>query len=176
MRLFFCKKQFICINTIVKRFDALYRENYLKYHSNPMAVDSLDPRMFSFFEDGRDPELIPAVRTHFLRDIQSLNDIESPGTNTRVLDYVVVDSALIPYSDSDCPVSVVVQLNTANLHDVLQERLINAVKQLNERKLTGTNHFVNYTLTTEKINPNFYKYIYHPFHNKWVKKPRQLGN
>ena len=159
----------------MKRFDALYRENYLKYHSNPITDDSLDPRMFSFFEDGRDPELIPAVRTHFLRDIQSLNDIESPGTNTRIFDYVIVDSVLIPYSKSDCLVTVIVQLNTANLHDVLKERLINTVKLLNARKLTGTNHFVKYQLITEKIDPNNYKFIYRPFLNKWIKKPTQLG-
>lgn len=159
----------------MNRFDALYRENYLKYHSNPITDDSLDPRMFSFFEDGRDPELIPAVRTHFLRDIQSLNDIESPGTNTRIFDYVIVDSVLIPYSKSDCPVTVIVQLNTANLHDVLKERLINTVKLLNARKLTGTNHFVKYQLITEKIDPNNYKFIYQPFLNKWIKKPTQLG-
>lgn len=159
----------------MKRFDALYRENYLKYHSNPITEDSLDPRMFSFFEDGRDPELIPAVRSHFLKDIQSLNDIESPGTNTRVLDYMIVDSVLQPYSDSSADAVVIVQLNTANLHDVLQERLINAVKQLNKQKLTGTNHFVNYQLTTKKINPDNYKFIYHPFYGKWIKKPRHLG-
>jgi len=176
MRLFFVKSVYTSLNTIVKRFEKLFTENYLKYHHIPLADNSLDPRVFTFFEDNRDPELLPAARTHILRDIQYLNDVETIGTNTRILDYAIVDSVLQPHSESNCPVDIIVQLNTANLQDVLKERLINATVALNKRKLTDSNHFVNYQLTVNKLNFDKNQYAFHPYYNRWIKKPRHLGN
>lgn len=176
MRLFFVKKYFISINTNVKRFEKLFRENYLKYHYSPFADNSLDPRVFSFFEDEREPELMQGARTHILRDIQYLNDIEAQGTNTRILDYVIIDSVLLPNAKHDCPVDILVQLNTANLHDVLKERLINATVKLNNRKLTNSLHPMNYQLSENKIVLDNYERAYHPYYNKWVKLPRHLGS
>ena len=157
-------------------FEKTYRDIYLKYHNNPIARNSLDPRVFMFSDEQGDPILVDAVRTHILNDIQSINNIEGIGTMTRVQDYVLVGPVLDEQSAEDCTVVILVQLNTYNLQDVLKERILNHVtRTLNKRLLTGTVHPVKYKLLENTINIKDYTAVYKPFTNVWVKKPRFLG-
>jgi len=130
------------------------------------------------FSDGeQDPVLINAIQEQIKFDIQSINNVESIGTMGRVYDYVLVGPLLKEQSAANCPAIIIVQLNTNNLQDVLKERLENHVKNnLNNRLLTGTVHPVIYKLTENKINIGGFSSVFHPYSNKWIKKPRFLGS
>lgn len=168
----------------MRLFEKAFRKNYIRYHHRPIVPNSLDPRMFSFFDDGRDPALVALVRTQFLYDIQELNNTDSLGNMTRVADYVMVGPVLTKDSSPSCPVIILVQLNTTNLDDVLKERLENTAKRLSGstdtsggsgRLLPGTAHPVEYQLFTTAPDINSFDSVYHPFYDRWIKKPRFLG-
>jgi len=130
------------------------------------------------FSDGeQDPVLIDAIREQIKFDIQSINNVEGIGTMGRVYDYVLVGPLLKEQSAPNCAAIIMVQLNTNNLQDVLKERLENHVtNNLNNRLLTGTVHPVVYKLTENKIDMRGFSSVFHPYSNKWIKKPRFLGS
>jgi hypothetical protein len=158
------------------KFDNEYKDKYLQYHHKPFIKNELDPRVFSYSDDGSNPKLVDLVRTSILNDIDQLNQVEDIYSSTRVKDYVIFGHILDKGSSDRCPIQVMIEVNTNNLEDVLKERLLQKVKELNGRIVPGTTHPVHYTLTIRPID--FTKYIsaYKPFTNEWVKRPRFLGN
>ncbi len=162
----------------MSKFDKAYKDKYFYYHHKPISVHNLDAGMFRCI-DGLNPVLTESAQRHILYDIQAINDIE--GINTRVLDYVMVGPVLEEGSKSTCPVYIIVQLNTANLTDVLKEKILNLVSRnlsstsTKKRLLTGTVHPLYYRLTVRKINLDDYSSAFHPFTNTWLKSPRYLG-
>jgi len=156
-------------------FKEFFNEGYFKYHHKPISRNSLDTRMFVHQEDGRDPLLVDAVRSHIIYDIQSLNDIDTPGTTHRVLDYILTGPVLTELSTKTSPAYIVAQINTVNINDILYERLYNHAKSLSGRLLTGTTHPVIYKLTSKPFDMSLYTHAYHPFWGKWIKKPSFLG-
>lgn len=156
-------------------FEKAYRDGYFNYHYRPIPRNSLDPRVFTYHDDLNDPSLTQEVRSQLLYDIQSINDVENIGVMTRVLDYVLVGPVLEKNAPKNCSVIILVQISTNNLQDVLKERLLNKAKELSGRLLPGTTHPVDYRLTINKIKLDKYPSAYHPYTDKWLKKPRFLG-
>jgi hypothetical protein len=156
-------------------FEKKYRDSYFNYHYRPTPLNSLDPRVFTYHDNLNEPTLAQEVRSQILYDIQALNNVENIGTYTRILDYVIVGPILQQNSDKNCPVIILVQISTANLQDVLKERLLNAAKDFSGRLLPGTTHPVDYQITVHKPDLQKYPAVYHPYYDRWLKKPKFLG-
>lgn len=158
-----------------KLFEEEFNKAYLKYHTDPISPNSLDPRIWYFQPDGGDPRLQPQVKTQILSDIDKINSVEQDGVRTRVWDYFMVGPALSEKSSDSCPVNILVQINTANLSDMLKEHILNRIKDINGRRATGSLHPIYYIPTIRTFDINAYDAVYHPFTEKWIKKPRFLG-
>lgn len=149
-------------------------KDYIKYHTNPISPNSLDPRIWYFLPGGGDPKLQPEVKTQILNDINQINSVEQEGAK-RVWDYFMVGPALDEKSSPRCSINIVVQINTANLSDMLKELILNRIKDINGRLATGSLHPIHYIPTIREFNKDRYDAVYHPFTEKWIKKPRFLG-
>jgi len=158
-----------------KLFQEELDKAYLKYHTNPISPNSLDPRVWYFLPQGGDPKLQPEVKTQILQDIERINQAEHEGIKKRVWDYFIVGPVLDEHSSEKCSLNVLVQINKTNLDDMLKERILQTIKQINGRLATGTLHPIYYIPTIRDLNKEQYPAIYHPFTEKWIKKPRFLG-
>jgi len=149
-------------------------KDYIKYHTNPVSPNSLDPRIWYFLSGGGDPKLQPEVKTQILNDINQINSAEQEGAR-RVWDYFMVGPALSKESSDKCSINIIVQINPTNLSDVLKERILQTIKDINGRLATGSLHPIHYIPTIRKFDKDKYDAVYHPFTDKWIKKPRFLG-
>jgi hypothetical protein len=150
-------------------------KDYIKYHTNPISPNSLDPRVWYFFPDGGDPRLQPEVKTQILNDIDKINSAEQEYARKRVWDYFMVGPALDKNSSEKCSINVLVLINKTNLDDMLKERILQTIKELNGRLATGSLHPIYYIPTIRDLDKERYTAIYHPYTEKWIKKPRFLG-
>ena len=156
-------------------FEKEFKDGYLKYHTNPIPPNALDPRVFYTEMEGGDPKLLPEVKMQIIQDIDTINSAENESVKMRVNDYIVVGPILKSGSSKFCPITVIVRLNTANLDDVLKERILQAISYLNDRRAPGTTHPLHYIPTIREFDLNSYESVYHPFYEKWLKKPRYIG-
>ncbi len=158
-----------------KLFDEEFKRAYLPYHTNPVAPNSLDPRVWYFLAQGGDPKLQPEVKTQILQDIDRINSAEREGVKKRVWDYFIVGPVLDENSSDKCSINILVQLDKTNLDDMLKERILQTIKAINGRLATGTLHPIYYIPTIRDLDKDRYSAIYHPYTEKWIKKPRFLG-
>lgn len=158
-----------------KLFEKEYNKAYLKYHTNPVAPNSLDPRVWYFLPQGGDPVLQPEIKSQILQDIDRINSAEQAFVKRRVWDYFMVGPALQENSSDKCSINIIVQINKTNLDDFLKERILQTIKDINGRLATGTTHPIYYIPTIREVNKENYTAIYHPYTEKWIKKPRFLG-
>jgi hypothetical protein len=158
-----------------KLFEEELEKAYLPYHTNPIAQNSLDPRVWYFLPQGGDPKLQPEVKTQILLDIDRINGAEGEGARKRVWDYFIVGPVVEENSSEKCSINVLVLINKTNLDDMLKERILQIMKEINGRLATGTLHPIHYIPTIRDLDQERYKAIYHPYTEKWVKKPRFLG-
>jgi hypothetical protein len=158
-----------------KLFQEEFDKAYLKYHTNPIAPNSLDPRVWYFLPNGGDPKLQPEVKAQILQDIDRINSAEQEYAKKRVWDYFIVGPVLDENSSEKCSLNVLVQINKTNLDDMLKERILQIIKQINGRLATGTLHPIYYIPTIRELDKERYPAIYHPFTEQWIKKPRFLG-
>ena len=158
-----------------KLFQEEFEKAYLKYHANPVAPNSLDPRVWYFLPQGGDPKLQPEVKTQIINDIEKINSSEREGIKKRVWDYFIVGPVLEENSSEKCSINIIVQIDKTNLDDPLKERILQTIKEINGRLAVGTVHPIHYVPTIRDIDKDRYKAIYHPFTEKWIKKPRFLG-
>lgn len=156
-------------------FDKEYKNSYLKYHTNPIPTNSLDPRAWFYSPQGGDPVLNPTIKMQIFKDIDYINSAEEMYTRSRVYDYVMVGPALKENSSEKAPFLIMVQINPTNLSDLLKEKVLNHIKEINSRLATGTTHPIHYIPTIRKIDLENYDYAYHPYTEKWLKKPKHLG-
>lgn len=156
-------------------FEKEFKDSYLKYHTNPIAPNDLDPRVFYSEMIGGDPKLLPEIKLQILNDIDAINSAENESVKTRVNDYVIVGPILKKDSSQYCPITILVKLNTANLDDILKERILNVIKTINDRRAPGTTHPLHYIPTIRDFDLDSYDSVYHPFYENWIKKPRKLG-
>lgn len=150
-------------------------KDYFKYHTDPISPNSLDPRVWYFLPGGGDPKLQPEVKTQILQDIDRINQTEGQGNLKRVWDYFMVGPALDENSSAKCSINILVQINKTNLDDMLKERILQTIKDINGRLATGSLHPIYYIPTIRDLDKERYAAIYHPFTEKWIKKPRFLG-
>jgi hypothetical protein len=150
-------------------------KNYIKHHTNPISPNSLNPRVWYFLPNGGDPKLQPEVKTQILQDIDRINQAEGQGNLKRVWDYFMVGPVLDENSSAKCSINILVQINKTNLDDMLKERILQTIKDINGRLATGSLHPIYYIPTIRDLDQERYLAIYHPFTEKWVKKPRFLG-
>lgn len=150
-------------------------KNYIDYHTDPVSPNSLDPRIWYFLPGGGDPKLQPQVKSQILNNIDQINSVEQEGVQKRVWDYFMVGPALSEESSDKCSINIVVQINTANLSDMLKEHILNRIKDINGKLATGSLHPIYYIPTVRKFDKDRYDAVYHPFTEKWIKKPRFLG-
>jgi len=150
-------------------------EKYLKTHTNPISPNSLDPRVWYFMPDGGDPKLQPTIKTQILNDIEKINSAEQEGIKKRVWDYFMVGPALKEGSSNKSSINIIVQINTTNLSDILKEHILNRIKDINGKLAAGSLHPIHYIPTVRKFDKDRYDAVYHPFTEKWIKKPRMLG-
>lgn len=157
-------------------FEKAYKDKYSKYNDpQPIPPGSLDPFLFYFPEKGGNPTLLPIVKSLIERDIDTINSIEAGYKIPRVEDYIIVGPILQSDSSDKCPVTVKVKLFPNNLTDLLKEHILNCIKELNNRLIPGTQHPVQYIPTIRPINLDDYEAAYHPYTEKWLKKPKFLG-
>ena len=150
-------------------------KDYIKYHTDPVSPNSLDPRVWYFLPGGGDPKLQPEVKTQILQDIDRINQVEGEGNLKRVWDYFIAGPVLDENSSDKCSINILVQINKTNLDDMLKERILQTIKDINGRLATGSLHPIYYIPTIRDLDKERYAAIYHPFTEKWVKKPRFLG-
>lgn len=150
-------------------------EKYLKYHTNPISPNSLDPRVWYFLPNGGDPKLQPEIKAQILNNIDQINSVEQEGNKKRVWDYFMVGPALNEKSSDKCSINIIVQINPTNLSDMLKEHILNKIKDINGKLATGSLHPIHYIPTIRKFDAEKYDAVYHPFTEKWIKKPRFLG-
>jgi hypothetical protein len=158
-----------------KLFEEEFNKAYLPYHTNPISPNSLDPRVWYFLPQGGDPKLQPEIKTQILNDIERINSAEGEGIKKRVWDYFIIGPVLEENSSNKCSVNILVQINKTNLDDMLKERILQTIKQINGRLATGTTHPIYYIPTIRDLEKDRYPAIYHPYTEKWIKKPRFLG-
>ena len=156
-------------------FEKEFKDSYIKYHTNPIPENYLDPRVFYVPAGQTDPILQDEVAQQIFRDIDTINTSDSMYNKTRVKDYIVVGPILEKNSSDKCDIKVVVQIDTTNLDDMLKERLLNTIKGINDRLAPGTVHPLIYIPTIRDFDEEAYTAIYHPYTQKWLKKPRYLG-
>lgn len=149
--------------------------DYVPTHTMPFKRDGLNPRVFSSFDDGRDPILVDGIKNQILNDINQLNQVEDNFNNTRVADYIVAGAILKEGASNTAPIIVYVKINTNNLTDILKERLLNKVKEISGKKAVLTLNPINYVLTVRDFDIENMYAAYHPFSEKWLKKPLYLG-
>jgi hypothetical protein len=158
-----------------KLFEQEFEKAYVKYHTNPVAPDSLDPRVWYFIPQGGDPILQPEIKAQILLDIERFNSAEQMGAIKRVWDYFLVGPVLQENSSERSSINVLVQINKTNLDDMLKERILQTIKDINGRLATGSLHPIYYIPTIRELDKEKYSAIYHPYTEKWIKKPRFLG-
>jgi len=150
-------------------------KDYLKYHTQPIPPNSLDSRVWYFTPDGRDPILIPSIKQQIIRDIDRINESEQQFVKTRVWDYFMTGPILQEGSSNECPINIIVQINKTNLDDMLKEHILNTIKDINGKLAVGTQHPIYYIPTIREFNKDNHYAVYHPYTEKWIKKPRFLG-
>jgi len=158
-----------------KLFQEEFDKAYLPYHTDPVSPNSLDPRVWYFLPGGGDPKLQPGIKTQILQDIDRINSAEQEYAKKRVWDYFIVGPVLEENSSEKCSINILVLINKTNLDDMLKERILQTIKELNGKLATGTQHPVHYIPTIRDLDQERYPAIYHPFTEKWIKKPRFLG-
>lgn len=158
-----------------KLFEEELEKAYLPYHTNPISPNSLDPRVWYFLPDGGDAKLQPEVKIQILRDIDRINSAEGENVKKRVWDYFIVGPVVEENSSEKCSINILVQIDKTNLDDMLKERILQTIKQINGHLATGTLHPIHYIPTIRDLDKDRYPAIYHPFTEKWIKKPRFLG-
>jgi hypothetical protein len=149
--------------------------DYIKIHTRVIPPNSLDPRVWYFTADGGDPILQPGIKQQIIRDIDRINEAEQQYVKTRVWNYFMVGPIVKEGSTKYCSINIVVQINKTNLDDMLKEHILNAIKDINGRLATGTQHPIHYIPTIREFNTNDYYAVYHPYTEEWLKKPRFLG-
>lgn len=154
-------------------FEKELEKAYLKYHTEPVSNNSLDPRVFDFSPVGNDPTLNSAIKLQILNDTEQLNSL---GTGVKLVwDYIIVGPVLKQGSSDKCDITVMVEFIKDNLTDIVKERILNTLKDINGRLATGTVHPLVYVPTVRPLDINNYLAAYHPYTDKWIKKPRFLG-
>lgn len=150
-------------------------KDYIKHHIREIPPNSLDPRIWYFPPEGGDPILLPGIKAQIIRDIDRINEAEQQYVKTRVWDYFLVGPIVKEGSSDKCSINIIVQINTTNLEDMLKERILNVIKDINGKMATGSLHPIYYVPTVRKIDINDYYAVYHPYTQQWLKKPRFLG-
>lgn len=155
-------------------FERAYKEVYNKLNENHFPPNSLDPQVFYFTDRTSDPILMPSIKNQILKDIQTINQAESQFTQMRVWDYVLTGPILDKNSSERCPIIIKVQISEANLDDVIKERILQTIKEINDKLATGTTHPIVYIPTLRKIELEKLNAAYHPYTQRWIKKPSFL--
>jgi hypothetical protein len=169
----------------VNLFEQAYKDSYLKHHTNPIVPNSLDPRVFYFPPEGGDPTIHPLIKNQILTDIAKINTAQGDYGTTMVKDYVIVGPILKANSSDNCPITIKVEIDTTNLNDMVKEKVLNIIKEINgdpndknSKRCTyaaGTQHPIVYIPTIRNFSVNEFESAYHPYTDKWLKKPRFLG-
>jgi len=150
-------------------------KDYIKNHTRAIPPNSLDPRIWYFPPDGQDPILLPGVKQQILRDIDRINEAEQQYVKTRVWEYFMVGPVVKEGSSKICSINIVVQINPTNLTDMLKERILQTIKDINGKIAVGSQHPIYYIPTVRKFDTDTHYAVYHPYTEKWIKKPRFLG-
>jgi hypothetical protein len=154
----------------MRLFDNVYKTAYIKENKN-IAPNSLDPQIFYFPESGANPILLPSVRSQILMGIEEINRVESAFTQTRVFDYILTGPIFNKNASETCDMVIKVQINTTQLDDVLKERILQTIKEINGKLVVGTRHPLIYIPTIRKIEIEKLNGAYRPWNNKWEKLP-----
>lgn len=156
-------------------FEKAYKNEFFKLN-DPQQIPpgSLDPALFYFPVKGGDPTLLPIIKAVIERDIDIINSVEAGYKMPRVEDYIIVGPILKKDSSDECPVTVKVKLYPNNLTDILKEHILNCIKELNNKILPGTQHPIQYIPTIRPIDLEELEAAYHPYTEKWLKKPNYL--
>ena len=158
-----------------KLFQEEFEKAYLKYHTDPISPNTLDPRIWYFASDGGDPILQPQVKAQIFQNIERINSTEQQGVQKRVWEYFIVGPSLEENSSERSPINILVLIDKTNLDDMLKERILQTIKDINGKLATGSLHPIYYIPTIRDLDQDRYPAIYHPYTDKWVKKPRFLG-
>jgi hypothetical protein len=154
-------------------FEEAYKDAITKYEKGILYPNSLDPNVFYFPETG-DPILLPSIEQQILRNIQQINQTESQFMQTRVWDFLLTGPILKKDASETCPIIIKLQLNVANLDDVLKEKILERIKDINDKLAVGTRHPIVYIPSVRKIEFDENLGAYHVFLRKWVRKPNFL--
>ena len=155
-------------------FEKAYKDACINLCENKFPPNSLDPAVFYVNPQGGDPILMPGIAEQIKKDIMLINQAESEFTQTRVWNYFLTGPILNKDSSETCPIVVKVQINTTNLDDVVKERILQRIKEINDKMAQGTRHPIVYIPTIREIDTEKLNGAYQPFYQKWIKKPTFL--
>jgi len=158
----------------MKLFDIICEENDKKEKKLPYPPNSLNPMLFYWPVEGGDPRLQQAVEAQIYTDIEEINAADV--TLARVVDdYVVAGPCLEMNAPKEVPVYVFLLINkryAAEEEDnVIKERILQFAKDASNKMIPGTYNKIFYFVRTRPIEPDEFKAIYHPFTQKWSKRP-----
>jgi hypothetical protein len=159
---------------IMLLFENAYKEAYADLNKKEIPPNSLDPQVFYFTDEGHDPILLPGIAEQIRKDIEDINHAESEFMQTRIWNYVLTGPILDKDSSDRCPIVIRLQISTANLEDVTKERILQRIKEVNDKLATGTKHPIVYIPTIRKIDIEKLNAAYDIFRQKWIKKPSFL--
>jgi len=152
-------------------FENAYKDAYANVNKKEFPPNSLDPQVFYFTDEGNDPVLLPGIAEQIKNDIENINHAESAFMQTRVWNYVLTGPILDKDSSETCPIVIRLQINKANLDDVTKERILQKIKEINDKLATGTKHPIVYIPTIREIETQKINGAYDIFKSKWIKKP-----
>lgn len=156
-------------------FEKAYKNAYTNLNENSFPLNSLDPNVFYFTYKGSDPVLMQGIENQIFNDVEAINHVDPQFVKTRIWDYFLTGPILDKDSSKNCPIIIKLQINKTNLDDVTKERILQRIKEINDRKAVGTSHPIVYIPTIREIDINELNAAYHPFTKRWLKKPSFLG-
>jgi len=151
-------------------FENAYKKA-LNTNKKTFSPNFLDPQVFYFPDETSDPILLPSITSQILNDIQNINQIESESNKTRIWNYVITGPILKKDSHPQSAIIIKLQINPTNLDDVIKEKILQYISQINNRLAINTQHPIIYLPTIRQIEIEKLNGAYQPFYQKWIKLP-----
>lgn len=145
------------------KFDAVLNGVLCLEDVNPISRNSLDPSVFQFFDDGREPMLQDMIKAQILVTIDSIHSI-FPITR-----FYLVGDILTHCYTKYTPLIVYLYADAEQFKNTAEGEVLYTLKQVNGKIATGTTHPINYIASENDIPESKYPAIYDIGNERWIK-------